>query len=142
MNCYISEAPKEYKWYEHDLRSYIDNLKYKGFIENRPAYFSRAKIINFDLINLHCWGDELKNHKEYQKKIQKHDFKNYEDVVRNQAMSSAIKSEGDDVRFERHLLKSHIQQDGFFVSLARGRRQDFISNVGGGKSRKCATEDY
>ena len=148
MNSYIPEAPekRKYEWYEHNLRSYIDNLKHKGFIENMLAYFSHAKIIHFDLIHHYCWGDELKNHKKYHKTIQKHDFKNYEHDVRNQAVSSAIKSERDNVRFERHLLKSHIQQDGFFVILARRRklhiRQDFISNVCGGKSRKCATENY
>ena len=53
-------------------------------------------------------------------------------------MSSAIKSERADVRFERHLLKSHVQQQ--VVSLGRGRklyvRTDLISNL-----KKRATED-
>ena len=43
-------------------------------------------------------------------------------------MSSTIKSEHDDVRFERHLLKTHLQQQqqqqqkGFFSSLGWGRK--------------------
>ena len=55
-----------------------------------------------------------------------------------QVMSSAIKSERTDVRFEHHLLKSHVQQQA--VSLGRGWKlyvgTDLISNL-----KKRAAED-
>ena len=65
-------------------------------------------------------GDKLNNPREYYETIKKCDFKNYEDEIRNQAISSAIKSERVDLRFERHLIKFHVQQQA--VSLARGRK--------------------
>ena len=35
MNRYIpNKGKKKHEWYEHDLMSYIDNLKYEHFVEN------------------------------------------------------------------------------------------------------------
>lgn len=53
-------------------------------------------------------GDKLNNPREYYETIKKCDFKNYKDEIRNQAISSAIKSERVDLRFERHLIKFHV----------------------------------
>ena len=58
-------------------------------------------------------------------------------------MSSTIKSEHDDVRFERHLLKTHLQQQqqqqqkGFFSSLGSGRKLYIKPCIG----KKHVTED-
>ena len=42
MNKYIPTKEKtEYKWYEHDLMSYIDDLKYNKFIENTDEHFQK-----------------------------------------------------------------------------------------------------
>ena len=55
MNQYILNKDKRtYEWYEHDLMSYIDNLKYEHFVEDMDNHFSRMKIINFDLIHHEC----------------------------------------------------------------------------------------
>ena len=93
--------------------AYYDDLIHEEFIENMGHLFSNAKIVNFDIIYRECRGDGLKNPKSYWETIKKQDFKNYEDDVQNQAMSSVIKSERDDVRLERHLLKSHRNRSDF-----------------------------
>ena len=48
-----SEMPekKKYEWYEHDLMTYINDLKYEHFIEDTDSHFSCAKVTNFDLID-------------------------------------------------------------------------------------------
>lgn len=52
-NTYIpkNQGKKEYESYGHDLMTYINELKYKRFIENMDSYFSQARYINFDIIN-------------------------------------------------------------------------------------------
>ena len=50
---------ENYEWYEHDLMTYIDVLKYKQFVENMDSHFSRAKITNFDMIHHQCQGNQL-----------------------------------------------------------------------------------
>lgn len=76
------------------------------------------------MIHHECPGDKLNNPISYYDTICNKDIKKYKDDVRNQAMSSVIKSENGDVRFERHLLKSRIEKDlisnRFFIR-GRGR---------------------
>ena len=130
MNFRIPKVPekKKYEWLEHDLMMYYDDLKYKDFTGNMGSHFSMAKIVNFNIIHHECHGDKLKNPRTYYETICNNDFKNYEDDVRNRAMPSAIKSERDEVCFEHHLLKSHLEKDlisnGFFITgRGRGRKR-------------------
>ena len=47
MNCYTPpKGQKEYKWFEQDLMSYIDNVKYEHFVKNMNDHFARAKVVN------------------------------------------------------------------------------------------------
>lgn len=70
--------------------NYIDDLKYKNFTEDMGSHFSRVKIVNFDLTHHQCRENKLNNPRHFYEKIRDKDFKNYEDGVRNRAMSSAI----------------------------------------------------
>ena len=54
--------------------------------------------------------DPLQNSRNYYEIIFNSNFKGYENHIRNQAMSSAIKAELDDIHFECDLLKSHKNQ--------------------------------
>ena len=110
MNSYIPKATQKklYEWYEPDLMTYIDGLKYKNFTKDLDSHFSRAKIVNFGLI-YHQWcRNKFNNPRHFYKTIRDKDFKNYEDGVRNRAMPSAIKFERDDVCCEHHLLVTYI----------------------------------
>ena len=42
---------KKYEWYEHDLMTYIDHLKCENFVHDMDSHFSRAKVVNFDIIH-------------------------------------------------------------------------------------------
>ena len=66
--------------------TYIDNLKYKQFVEDMDSHFSRAEIPNFDLIHHQCRGDKLQNSRRHYETIFDSDFKNYEDCTHNQTM--------------------------------------------------------
>ena len=55
MKQYILiKGQKKYEWYECDLISYINDLKYRHFLENMDSHFLRAKITNFDIIHHEC----------------------------------------------------------------------------------------
>ena len=81
------------------------------------------KITNIDIIHHQCHGDELENLQQYYDTIYNKDFVNYENHIRNQAISSVLKAERDDFHFEHDFLKRYIKSDiekdlisnGFFV---------------------------
>ena len=82
-----------------------------------------------------CHGDPLQNSQAYYETIFNSDFKGYEDRTRNQAMSSAIKAERDDIHFQVDVLKIHIKSD---------NEKDLISNdifVKKSKSKKWTAAD-
>ena len=123
-SCILKKTQKRmYEWYEHDLMTYIDDLKYENFVHNMDSHFSQAKVVNFDIIHHQCRGDKLDNPEEYYQTIYDKDFVNYENHVRNEAVLSAIKFERDGIHFERDFLNRHNKRDvekdlisnGFFV---------------------------
>lgn len=44
----------KYDWYEHDLMTYFDDLKYEQLASNTDECFKRAHIFNSDIINHDC----------------------------------------------------------------------------------------
>ena len=111
-NSYIpkSSEKRKYEWFEHNLTTYIDGLKYKHFVEDMDSHFSRAKITNLNIIVHHqCCDDPLQNSRQYYETTFNSAFKGYEDHTHNQAMSFTIKAECDDIHFENDLLKLHVK---------------------------------
>ena len=66
-------------------------------IENADEHFQKAKIINFDIIHHKCRGDELEYSKKFYQTIENKDFKNYDNNVKEEVLTSAIKSERKDI---------------------------------------------
>ena len=62
-NSYIPKSSEKTKYesFEHDLMTYLDNLKYEHFIEDIDSHFSRAKITNFNILHHQCRSDPLQN---------------------------------------------------------------------------------
>ena len=46
-------------WYETDMMSYIDHMKYRSMCDNPNSYFSNVIVVNFDIINNECRGDKF-----------------------------------------------------------------------------------
>lgn len=112
-NTYISKKLEKgkYEWWEHDLMTYIDDLKFKSLVEDLDAHFSDAKVSNFDIIHHQWWGDPLQYSKCYYETTFNNDFQHFEDRTCNHTIFSAIKAERDDIHFECDLLKLHIKSD-------------------------------
>ena len=81
--------------------TYIDDLKYDRLVNHVNSHFSSAKVINFDIIHYQCRGDKLENPQQYYETICNKDFENYECHFQNLAVSTAIKSERDDINIEK-----------------------------------------
>ena len=101
--------------------SYIDDLKYEHFIKNMDDHFTRAKIVNFDLIYHKCCGDELSYPKYFYEKIEKNDFQSYETEVKAEAVASAVQSERKDVRVKIYVVEDYFKLNDFFVKLQKKR---------------------
>lgn len=77
---YVPKYHKNYiklPWYEKDLMTHYDYLKYKDMSDNPEYYLKNVHVINFDIIHQECCGDKLKgNYKDY-KTIKSEDLINY-----------------------------------------------------------------
>ena len=90
--------------------TYFDDLKYNEFAKDTDSYFKNVKLINFDIVHHERRGVKLQNPERYYRTIRNKDFKNYEQYVQNNAISSAIKFERDDIHFEHVVLKQHFNE--------------------------------
>ena len=90
--------------------TWYDDLKYDEFVSDMNGYFENVQVINFDIIHHLCRGDKLQNPEKYYKTIKNKDFNIYEYSVKNKAISSAIKSESDDIHFEYKVISDHFQE--------------------------------
>ena len=64
-------------WYERDMMSYIDHVKYKTVRDDPDQYFDIVKVVNFDIIKDQCRGDKLVgDYKDY-KTIKTEDLSHY-----------------------------------------------------------------
>ena len=76
------------------------------------------KIINFNIIHHECTGDEL----EFSKTIENKDFKNYDNNVKEEAFTSAIKSERKDIYINRALIEENLICNS--ISVRRSKRNN------------------
>ena len=121
INEYIPTKGKtEFKWYEHYLlMPYIDDLKYNEFIEKTDEHFQKAKIINFDVIHHERKGDELEYSKKFYQTIENKDFKDYDNNIKEEALTSAIKSERKDIFIDRALTERNVISNSIFVKRSK-----------------------
>lgn len=73
MNTYIPRKTKKDKceWYEHDLMTYIDDLKCQQFFSDTDGYFQLHELSILKFINHECCGILLQNPEQYYKTIEK-----------------------------------------------------------------------
>ena len=125
MNSYIPIKVTEV----HDLNSRLNKIKYDEIMENLEYHFQNCYITNFDKIHHECRGDERcfsKKHYEtifYNQLKQNIDKQNHEKFI-----SCAIRSEREDLNFERKVILEHfnklkiekeLEKEGVFLSAMK-----------------------
>ena len=64
-------------WYERDLMTDFNHLKYQEMAEYPDHYVKNKEVANFDLVYYRCCGDRLKTSEKERKTVEKENFENY-----------------------------------------------------------------
>ena len=92
------------KWLERDgLMTYIDQLQYKRFEEDRDNYLKNVKVINFDIINHELKGTPLQKSILDYKTIYTNDLKQMPANGKDAALAACFRSERKDSYVEKNL---------------------------------------
>ena len=124
---YIPYKPKSYFYDEKGRLPHYYESQCDKIVSNPDFYFDRVKIINFDLTNNECRGDDLEHDRKYhetlcKKQIDKHLVNR---IHRYHFVAVAQRFEREDVRLEKDLqldhfrgtnLKENLLQKGIYIS--------------------------
>ena len=109
-NSFIPPYVKEnLKWYERDgLLTYIDQLKWSEFKNDRDTYINETKMVNFDIIHNEHRGDKLiKTKKEYNT-ITKENLKQLPLSEKHAAVAACFRSTNKNININKTVAKEHF----------------------------------
>ena len=110
-NKYIPPFVKEnLKWYERDgLITYIEQLEYKKFKEDRDSYLEKIKITNFDIIHSKCRNEPLENEIKYYKTVYAKDLKQMPLADKDAALAACFRSKRKDIYVVKSLRDEYFR---------------------------------
>ena len=112
---YVPKFQEDYfklPWYERDLMSYYNHLKYQEIIQNPNNYFRNKVVVNFDIIHHECRGDPLKKISKEQKTIEKKDFKYYPKKGIKIVLNSVFRNiDRDNLWVQRDVMIQHFKEN-------------------------------
>ena len=117
---------------DHDLGYTLDKHKYEAIISNPKYHFRNCYVTNFDIIHNECRGSELSHSKKFYNSISYNKLNKEipDNHSKNSFISSAIKSERNEVLLEKEVLKEHfikqnleqkLEKYGVFLSSMKKR---------------------
>ena len=124
-----------YPVYGGSLGDTLLRNKYEKICENRKEYFENAKIVNFDIINHECRGDPLEHTVEYYQTIKQKDLKYVKENDEGKFISSAIKSQRDDVYVARDVVIEHFKNSTDLIKFKQ-KNKILLSSMYGKKRKK------
>ena len=104
MNTYIPKfVPKDLPWYERNgLMIWYDQGQCEDFLRDSDKYFREAKIINFDIIQRECRGEEVpKDLLQYYQTVRDKSVSEYPASDQDKIVSSAFRTDRKDIFFEQ-----------------------------------------
>ena len=115
----------------YDLHTRLNRIKYDEILNDLNGHFSNCYVTNFDLINHECRGSELQYSRKFYETIFSDDVrKNISSKDRYKFCASAIRSERNDLHFEKKVIIDHFKKrddlecKGIFLSSMRKRAFD------------------
>ena len=110
----------------YDLHSRLNDMKYNEILNDLDEYFKNCYVTNFDLINNECRGDKLEHSRKFYETVFENDLrKNLNSTERYNFIASGIKSERNDLNFEKKIYIDHFktvekfEKRGIFLSSMR-----------------------
>ena len=96
-SSYVPPHQEDYfklPWYERDLMTYIDHLKYREMADDPDHYYRNKTVINFDIINHQYCGDPLKKSIKEHKTVYNDHLRNYPENEKKKVMSAILEIKG------------------------------------------------
>ena len=124
MTKYVPNKPKLDVCY--DLHNKLKKMDFDEIVNDPRTHFRNVYVTNFDLIHHSVRGDALSYSKKFYQTITMSDLKQIDFPHSYQFVAAAIRSERDDVYFEKDVLKKHFKND---IELKLLRKGIFLSNM-------------
>ena len=102
--------PENLPWYERDgLMTYIDQIKYKEYAENKDEYLKNVEVVNFDIIHNHCRGTPLQNSETFYKSVTRKDLKKFPKKEKNDTLAAMAKCPRTDLYVQLDLMIEYFK---------------------------------
>ena len=117
VNSYV---PTKVTETDKDLHSRLAEMTYNEIIEDFDYHFKNCYLTNFDLIHHECRGSKLEFSKKFYETIFYDKVKeNLSEENKEKFLSTAIKSEREDVNIEKKLIIEHLKKVSFERNLEK-----------------------
>ena len=115
MMSYVPDKPKEPIY---NLHNRLKKMDFDEIINNPKEHFENVYVTNFDLIHNSARGDPLSYSKRFYQTITMSDL-NKLDFHSDTFVAAAIRSQRDNVYFEKDVLKKHFKKDNIELKLMK-----------------------
>ena len=142
VNSYLPTKPTFFNENDRgDLDTILRTDAYNRMVNDPDNFFTKAQITNFDLIHNCCRGDELSFSKRYYETILKKESEKsfLLNSHKEEFISSAIRSDRNDVHLEKDLLFENIKRTSLKEDLLS--RNIFLSAMDKRRQKKY-TDDF
>ena len=124
MTNYVPTKPKLDVCY--DLLNKLKKMDFDEIINDPTTHFKNVYVTKFDLIHHSARGDPLSYSKKFYQTIAMSDLKQIDFPNSYAFVAAAIRSQRDDVYFEKEVLKKHFKDD---IELKLLRKGIFLSSM-------------
>ena len=109
-----------------DIHNKLKKMDFDEIINDPTTHFKNVYVTNFDLIHHSARGDPLPYSKKFYQTIAMSDLKQIDFPNSYAFVAAAIRSQCDDVYFEKEVLKKHFKDD---IELKLLRKGIFLSSM-------------
>ena len=117
MTTYVPAKPKMENFY--DLHNRLKKMDFDEIVNDPTTHFKNVYITNFDLIHNSARGDPLSYSKKFYQTITMFDLNKIDFPNSDAFVAAAIRSQRNDVYFEKKVLEKHFKRDDIELKLIR-----------------------
>ena len=119
MINYVPDKPKTNKRF-YDLHDRLKQMTFDKIVNDPKTHFENVYITNFDLIHNSARGDPLSYSKKIYKTISLTDLKKIEFPYRNTFVAASLRSQRNDVFFDKNVIEKHFKKDKELKLMEKG----------------------
>ena len=117
MTTYVPAKPKMENFY--DLHNRLKKMDFDEIVNDPTTHFKNVYITNFDLTHNSARGDPLSYSKKFYQTITMFDLNKIDFPNSDAFVAAAIRSQRNDVYFEKKVLEKHFKRDDIELKLIR-----------------------